>query len=99
MSKTEEFRTISLSIPAYHKSGGISDVMVDNSSIDVHIEGEEVVIWANQAGLEYLAMRLLSLAQLETPSGYHFHLSSSYGLLETSNDLVIGRLDINDPST
>ncbi|HQU91498.1 MAG TPA: hypothetical protein PLK77_04335 [Pyrinomonadaceae bacterium] len=84
-----KFSEISLKIPVYE--GGLADPGQDDDFIDVQIDHGEVVVWANPSGLRTLAIRLLSLAQEDVPEGYHFHLSSSYGLEESSASLILGR--------
>jgi hypothetical protein len=63
----------------------------DNSEIEVKVEKNQVMLWANKEGLVSLAKHLMKLSEDEHPSGYHFHLDD-YNLLDKgSNEIVIGK--------
>lgn len=96
MSENGSYKEILVSVPRYEN--GLGSPPTDDDVISVHIEREEVIIWANPSGLHSLALRLLSLAEENVPDGYHFHLSSLYGLEEASNALILGRRDDPDRS-
>jgi hypothetical protein len=63
----------------------------DNFEIEVKIDKNTVLLWANKDGLISLANHLLKLSEDEFPSGYHFHLDDYNSLEEGSNEIIIGK--------
>ncbi|MDI1242860.1 MAG: hypothetical protein PSX80_13170 [bacterium] len=84
---------ITLDVSEYNQSTGLPDKWIDGHRIEVKIDGGEVIIVANKAGLESLASHILALAQPTVPNDYHLHFSVSYGLDESSVDLILGKTD------
>ncbi|MGW7680174.1 Imm32 family immunity protein [Kribbella sp. NPDC054772] len=62
----------------------------DDFEIAVEVQGSEVVISANPAGLRSLARHLLTLAQDGVPDGHHIHLTAGQEI-ESTVDLVVER--------
>lgn len=63
-----------IEIPDYSREKGVGFKWNKSSKVACFIDGHEVLIKANEEGLESLAIALLSLAQKSVPSGSHIHL-------------------------
>jgi hypothetical protein len=63
----------------------------DDFEIEVKIENNGVLLFANKEGLISLANHLLKLSRDEFPSGYHFHLDKYNSLSDGSNEIIIGK--------
>lgn len=86
MSKRE------IEVGSYDPKEGMTFNWVYGFEIEVHQEGESVIIRANSAGLTSLAQHLMTLAQIGVPSGNHVHLDSDRELEEGSLDLILERM-------
>lgn len=64
---------------------------VDGYVINVQVQGSEVVLSANEAGLLSLANHLIALSECEP--GSHVHLDKYNSLEDDSVDLIIGKID------
>lgn len=62
---------------------------IDNFSIEVYIDGDEVIIAANSEGLESLSNILKDLSRKQIPTGNHIHLDQYNSLEEGSIELII----------
>ena len=80
---------ITVSVPDYDETTGLPDVWEDDSLLKVFIDNGDIVITGNNAGLRSLAGHLLALSQERVPDGCHLHFSSSYGLVEASDQLIL----------
>ncbi|MFF4772972.1 hypothetical protein ACFY05_08965 [Microtetraspora fusca] len=67
-------KTITVEIPAYRPDGGLARPWPADYSVCVSVEGDEVLIRADKAGLRALAVHLLALAEPDVPTYYHAHL-------------------------
>ena len=83
---------IILEIPTYSRDEGLRLNWEDDSTVEVKIEGKEVLLFANRKGLISLANLLLNLSQDEVPSGEHIHLTDYAELENGSNDLIVGKI-------
>lgn len=63
----------------------------DGFEIAVEIQGGEVVLSANEAGLRSLANHLIALADDES-RGAHFHLDENNSLEDGSAELIIQKI-------
>lgn len=78
-----------IEIVKYDANKGLQFNWENNFAIEVKIEGNEVIILANNEGLLSLAKHLLTLAQDEVPIGAHIHLDEYNSLEDGSIDLII----------
>jgi hypothetical protein len=83
---------ILINISEYNPETGFKFLWEDGFKISTDVEANKIVLFANKAGLISMAKHLLSLAQDEYYSGYHFHLDEYNSLEEGSVELVIGKL-------
>ena len=83
---------ITLEIPQYDSGSGFEIKWENGFEINTKVENEEIIISANKAGLVSLAKQLLSLAQENVPSGYHFHFDEYNSLEEGSFELIIKKV-------
>lgn len=58
-----------ISVPEYDVQRGLHVEWEDGFEIEVDVDGPEVRVVANRAGLVSLARQLLTLAQADAPSG------------------------------
>lgn len=72
--------------------GGLKREWERDFRLEVAVEGREVTIRANRAGLVSLAKQLLTMAQEHVPSGCHLHYEAGTALEDDSHDLVIALL-------
>ena len=79
-----------ISVPEYDGRRGIHLEWDDGFEIGVAVDGSEVRLVANRAGLVSLARHLLTLAQDGVPSGRHVHLTAGQEL-ESTVDLILER--------
>lgn len=63
----------------------------DDFTITVEIQGGEVVISANEAGLRSLANHFIALAD-DKARGAHFHLDENNSLEDGSTELVVQKI-------
>ncbi|MBX7171462.1 MAG: hypothetical protein K1X72_10945 [Pyrinomonadaceae bacterium] len=63
----------------------------DDFEMEVKIEKNQVILWANKEGLISLANHLLKLSTDDFPSGYHFHLDQYNSLEDGSHEIIIGK--------
>ena len=82
---------IKVLVPKYIPEDGFTINWADNAEVEVKVEGRDVLIFGNQAGLTSLAELLLNLSQVEVPKGHHIHLDSYNSLDEGSNSMIIGK--------
>ena len=80
---------LTIEIPDYKPEKGFAFNWSDGFKIDLSVEGNEVLIKANHAGLESLANHLLNLAQSHVPVGHHFHLDEYNSLENGPLELII----------
>ena len=59
--------------------------------LSARIDGDQLVIAGNAAGLKSLANHLLVLAGADTPSGSHVHLDEFNALEDGSTELILER--------
>ncbi|TDC31819.1 Imm32 family immunity protein [Kribbella albertanoniae] len=79
---------ISLDVPEYDAVRGLRFEWEDGFEVTVDVDGSEVHLSANQAGLISLARHLLTLAQAAVPSGHHVHLTADQEI-NSDIDLII----------
>lgn len=89
--KLKVMNEIKLQIPEYIREEGLILNWDDSSEVEVKIEGEEVLLFANKEGLISLANLFLNLSQANVPSGVHIHLDSYSSLEDDSNDMIVGK--------
>jgi hypothetical protein len=75
-------------VPPYDPVKGLHLEWDDGFEIEVEIQGHEIVIGGNPAGLTSLARHLLTLAQTDAPVGAHVHLTANQEL-ESNVDLIL----------
>lgn len=91
-------RNVTVPLPTYSETGGMSPSWVDGYRLRVRVlgsaeQGYEVVIEGNAAGFESLGRHALALAQTDVPSGFHLHLEDATVLDAPSAALVLDRED------
>jgi hypothetical protein len=79
---------LKVNIPEYSEEGLRSE-WEDGVEIAVKNDRDTMIILANKAGLISLAKQLLTLAQDNVPSGFHFHFDDSNALENGSTELII----------
>jgi hypothetical protein len=79
---------LKINIPEY-SGEGLRSEWEDGFEIEVKSDGDSIFILANKAGLVSLAKQLLTLAQDNVPSGFHFHFDDYNSLEEGSTELII----------
>ena len=79
---------IKLKIPEYSDQG-LKYEWENSFEIKTGINGREIIISANKAGLISLAKHMLTLAQDDVPIGHHMHLDEYNSLEEGSIELII----------
>lgn len=79
---------IKLTIPEYSDQG-LKFEWENGFEIKAGINGGEIVISANKAGLISLAKHMLTLAQDVVPVGYHMHFDEYNSLEDGSIELII----------
>ena len=82
-------KEIKISIPEY--DNGVECVWEEGFKIKTSAPFETLTIEANREGLISLARHLLYLAQVEVPSGCHFHLDEYNSLEDGSLELIISK--------
>ena len=83
---------IIIDIPDYSPDQGIKYKWEDGFEIHVKIDGQQVVISANKAGLNSLANHLINLAQIDIPAGHHMHLDEFNSLEQGSAEMIIEKI-------
>jgi hypothetical protein len=84
---------IEVDVPGYDPNQGIRRAWKDGFMIATRIEEDgSMLISANRAGLESLALHLLALAQPQVPVGYHFHYDDLSSLESGSCEMVIEKI-------
>ncbi|THF88808.1 hypothetical protein E7T09_06445 [Deinococcus sp. KSM4-11] len=79
-----------LDVPDYIR--GLHAEWDEGFEISVHIRDDEVIVWANDAGLRSLARLLLGLTVDSVPDSAHWHLDDLNSLKDGSTPLTIGKL-------
>lgn len=79
---------VKVNIPEYI-GDGLRSEWEDGFELEVKIDRDTIVILANNAGLVSLAKQLLTLAQDNVPSGFHFHFDDYNSLEDNSAALII----------
>jgi hypothetical protein len=77
-----------INVPPYDPVKGLRLEWDDGFEIEVEIQGNEIVIGGNPAGLTSLARHLLTLAQTGAPVWAHVHLTANQEL-ESEVDLIL----------
>lgn len=83
---------IEINVPNYRKEEGLKFVWEDNFTIESSIDGNTIIIKANEAGLRSLARQLLTLAQPDIPLGHHMHYDDLNSLEDGSCELIIEKI-------
>lgn len=83
---------IEINIPEYKKQEGIKTIWDNDFIIESTIQGNSIVIKANEAGLRSLARHLLTLAQNEVPVGGHVHYDDLNSLENGSCEIILEKL-------
>lgn len=78
--------------PSYSGETGLVQEWEPGFVISVNTDEEGIVLKANRAGLVTLAKHLLTLAQLNVPTGAHFHYDAGVSLEDDSLNLVVTTL-------
>jgi hypothetical protein len=81
-----------IDVPEYDAERGLRTDWDDGFEVSVRLEGDQVVVSGNAAGLRSLARDLLVLAQDSTPQGHHLHLDDSNSLEDGSIELVLEKM-------
>jgi len=88
-----------VNIPEYDKWTGTVVELEADCNIEASYAGNEIVLFANPAGLRSLGKLMLYLAQEAMPDGNHMHFSpGQHGIAADSSDFVIGRLAVSPQS-
>ena len=82
-----------INVGTYDRTKGLALEWVPGFEIAVSVQGSEITIRANSAGLLSLAQHLATLAQDGVPAGAHFHLDQYGGLEDGSHDLILERVE------
>lgn len=80
-----------IEIPPYSKEDGLTISWSGNFIIETSYSDKTIQIRANKAGLESLAIQLLTLAQDNVDAGAHIHYDDSNSLEDGSVELIIER--------
>jgi hypothetical protein len=82
---------VSVSVPRYDASSGVSVDELEGGTLTVELAGDGVVVSGDAAGLRNLARWCLALSDAQ--SGSHVHLDPGQWLLDDSEALVVVRAD------
>lgn len=82
-----------IEIKKYNVNKGLELNWLNGFNINIRLESNEVMIFANREGLISLANHMLTLAQNEVPIGMHIHLDEYNSLEDGSYDLVIEKIE------
>jgi hypothetical protein len=80
---------LEVAIPDYSRDAGLHIDWEPDHRISLTIQGAEVTLRANRAGMESLARLLLALSQPELPLPYHVHLDEWNSLESGSAQLIL----------
>lgn len=83
---------VNIKVPEYSSVNGLRLEWEDNFEISSSVENNTVTITANQEGLISLAKHLLTLAQVEVPTGSHIHLDDINSLETNSVELIFEKI-------
>lgn len=81
---------VKITVPKYSPVNGLRLEWEDNFEISSNVENNTIT--ANQAGLTSLARHLLTLAQVEVPTGSHIHLDDINSLETDSAELIFEKI-------
>ena len=80
-----------IEVPEYTPERGVLTEWEEGSKVAVRVDGKQVVVTANVAGLRSLARHMLVLAQDGMPPGRHIHMDDWSGLAAGSGSVTIER--------
>jgi hypothetical protein len=83
-----EMQEVTLRVPAYHSASGLGRPWPDEYRLSVVVNGDQVLIKGDAAGLKGLAVQLLALARATVPVGYHSDLDAITGELDAGSASV-----------
>lgn len=83
---------VKITVPKYSPVNGLRLEWEDNFEISSNVQNNTVTITANQAGLISLARHLLTLAQVEVPTGSHIHLDDINSLETDSTEIIFEKI-------
>lgn len=83
---------VNIKVPEYSSFNGLRLEWEDNFAISSSVENNTVTITANKEGLISLAKHLLTLAQVEVPTGSHIHLDDINSLETNSVELIFEKI-------
>lgn len=87
---------VNIKVPEYSSVNGLRLEWEDNFEISSSVENNTVTITAtitaNKEGLISLAKHLLTLAQVEVPTGSHIHLDDINSLETNSVELIFEKI-------
>ena len=83
---------MTIEIPPYNKEDGLTISWKGNFVIKTSYSDHTIQIRANKAGLESLAVQLLTLAQQNVDSGTHIHYDEGNSLEDGAVDLIIEKI-------
>lgn len=78
-----------IEIPEYSIDKGIQKIWERGYTIETKVNDNVIIIRANESGLISLACQFLTLAQKNTPAGFHLHYDDNNSLENGSSELII----------
>lgn len=83
---------VNIKVPEYSSVNGLRLEWEANFEISSSVENNTVTITANKESLISLAKHLLTLAQVEVPTGSHIHLDDINSLETNSVELIFEKI-------